>query len=159
MTTIIYVLNGNWIISSIYQEEAVSTKSRVPDHTSAVTNDRIRGETRKKVEYYLANPQEIDQRLNKLNEEWDIERTLEVNSSLVSLFGLAMGFAVNKRWFLLPFAVQSFFLQHAVQGWCPPLPVLRGHDHVEREAVDTNLEPRVVRRMIEPRKVKETTVC
>jgi hypothetical protein len=21
--------------------------------------------------------------------------------------------------------VQGFFLQHAIQGWCPPLPVLR----------------------------------
>jgi hypothetical protein len=32
---------------------------------------------------------------------------------------------VDKRWFLLPIAVQAFFLQHALQGWCPPIPVLR----------------------------------
>ena len=29
------------------------------------------------------------------------------------------------RWFLLPAAVSGFLLQHAVQGWCPPIPVLR----------------------------------
>ena len=28
-------------------------------------------------------------------------------------------------WFLLPAAVSGFLLQHAVQGWCPPIPVLR----------------------------------
>jgi len=30
-----------------------------------------------------------------------------------------------RRWLFLPALVQSFFLQHALQGWCPPLIVLR----------------------------------
>jgi hypothetical protein len=32
---------------------------------------------------------------------------------------------VNRRWFALPAIVATFLLQHAVQGWCPPLSVFR----------------------------------
>jgi hypothetical protein len=31
----------------------------------------------------------------------------------------------NNRWLVLPMAVTGFLLQHAIQGWCPPVPVLR----------------------------------
>ncbi len=33
--------------------------------------------------------------------------------------------AVNKKWLILPGLVTGFLFQHALQGWCPPLPVLR----------------------------------
>jgi len=26
---------------------------------------------------------------------------------------------------VLPFLVSAFLLQHAIQGWCPPVPILR----------------------------------
>ena len=29
------------------------------------------------------------------------------------------------RWLALPALVTGFLFQHAVQGWCPPLPILR----------------------------------
>jgi hypothetical protein len=32
---------------------------------------------------------------------------------------------VSRRFLLLPAVVFSFFFQHATQGWCPPLPVVR----------------------------------
>jgi len=67
----------------------------------------------------------IRRRLDELDEEWDVERMLEANASTVSLIGLSLGFAVDRRWFLLPVAVAGFLFQHAVQGWCPPLPILR----------------------------------
>jgi hypothetical protein len=28
---------------------------------------------------------------------------------------------VSRKWLLLPVAVGGFLLQHALQGWCPPL--------------------------------------
>lgn len=40
--------------------------------------------------------------------------------------GLALNAATkNKKWLILPTVVLSFFMQHAIQGWCPPLPILR----------------------------------
>jgi hypothetical protein len=41
------------------------------------------------------------------------------------LLGSALGAFVDRRFFALPAVVAAFLLQHAVQGWCPPLPVFR----------------------------------
>jgi hypothetical protein len=50
---------------------------------------------------------------------------LEANAATVSLMGLTLGATVNRKWFLFPAVVAGFLLQHAVQGWCPPVPILR----------------------------------
>jgi len=70
-------------------------------------------------------PAAIERRLEELEAEWDIERTLEANAATVSLIGVTLGAIVDRRWFALPAVVGVFLLQHAVQGWCPPLPVFR----------------------------------
>ena len=68
---------------------------------------------------------EIDRRIKELDIEWDVERTLEANAASLALLGLGLGAFVDRRFFLIPAIVTSFLLQHAIQGWCPPLPVLR----------------------------------
>ena len=61
-----------------------------------------------------------------LDEEWDIERAIEANASTLALFGALMAaLRRDNRWLALPIAVTAFLLQHAIQGWCPPVPVLR----------------------------------
>jgi hypothetical protein len=72
-----------------------------------------------------AGPEAIDRRLAELDREWDIERTLEANASGAVLIGLALGTFVDRRLYALPAAVAAFLLQHALQGWCPPVPVFR----------------------------------
>jgi hypothetical protein len=32
---------------------------------------------------------------------------------------------VDRRFAVIPLVVGGFLLQHAVQGWCPPLPIFR----------------------------------
>lgn len=64
-------------------------------------------------------------RIGELDREWDIERVLEVNASSLALTGLVLGATVDKKWLTLPAVVLPFLLQHALQGWCPPLPLLR----------------------------------
>ena len=39
--------------------------------------------------------------------------------------GLALGATVDRKWFIFPAAVAGFLLQHALEGWCPPLPLFR----------------------------------
>ncbi len=103
-----------------------STAERVPLHTAEHVNERIRRQTDERVaSCAAAGPEAIDRRLAELNQEWDIERTLEANAATVSLIGLTLGATVNRKWFLFPAAVAGFLLQHAVQGWCPPVPVFR----------------------------------
>lgn len=101
------------------------TSERVPAHTDRAVNDRIRHHTEARLAWYANNPEEIDARLDELEREWDIERTLEVNGSVLALTGLVLGATRSRIWFALPTAVLGFCLQHALQGWCPPLPLFR----------------------------------
>lgn len=103
-----------------------ASTARVPGHTAAHLNEQIRHDTEKSIaRCAAAGPAAIDQRLVELDQEWDIERTLEANAATVGLLGLTLGATVDRRWFFLPTAVATFLLQHALQGWCPPLPVFR----------------------------------
>lgn len=102
------------------------TTLRVPEHTAHHVNEWIRRRTEESVARFAqAGPEAIDGRLKELDQEWDIERILEANAATVALVGLGLGAMVNRRFYLLPAVVAGFLLQHAVQGWCPPMPVFR----------------------------------
>lgn len=98
---------------------------RVASHTSDAINLRIALETRNRLAAIGADPQAIRLRLRELDLEWDIERAIEANAAGVALAGTLLGATVHKGFYVIPVAVASFLLQHALQGWCPPLPVLR----------------------------------
>jgi hypothetical protein len=103
-----------------------STTARVPEHTARHVNAEIRHQTEENIANYAkAGPEAIEHRLEELDREWDIERTLEANAAIVSLVGLTLGGTVDRKWFMFPAVVAGFLLQHAVQGWCPPVPLFR----------------------------------
>jgi hypothetical protein len=67
---------------------------------------------------------------------------LEANASALALAGVLLGATVSRRWLLLAGVVPAFLLQHALQGWCPPLEAIRrlgvrtrGEIDVERAAL------------------------
>ena len=103
----------------------MTSAMRVPAHTNDAVNRAILARTAASVRWHEAHPDEIDLRLRALDEEWDVERWVETLAPSFTLLGLSLGLTKDKRWFLLPLVVQGFFLQHALQGWCPPVPVLR----------------------------------
>jgi hypothetical protein len=103
----------------------VPTVTRVSSHTAKEVNRRIRQETEERLTYLSDHPDEIAARLAELDREWDIERTLEANASTLAFTGLALGATLDRRWLALPALVTAFLFQHAVQGWCPPMPILR----------------------------------
>jgi hypothetical protein len=103
-----------------------STTERVPRHTAEHVNERIRRETDASIARVTAGGESaIRRRLVELDHEWDIERTLEANAAAVVLTGTALAAFVDRRFLVVPAAVGAFLLQHAVQGWCPPVPVFR----------------------------------
>jgi hypothetical protein len=102
------------------------TDEPVPAHTRRTVNERIHGRTLHDVTRYVgADPVFIDERIRELEREWDVERTLEANAAIVALAGIVLGVTVDKKFLLVPAAVAGCLLQHALQGWCPPLPLLR----------------------------------
>jgi hypothetical protein len=100
------------------------TEARVEVNTEQEINERIFRELEARVYYYAQRPSEIANRLRELDQEWDIERVLETNAGVISLLGLTLG-AMRGRWFILPGVVAAFLVQHAVEGWCPPVPIFR----------------------------------
>ena len=86
-----------------------------------------RGDTVKSIDVPAAGKAavEIPVRLRELKQEWDIERAIEANASALALTGTALGATQDRRWLILPVLVTAFLFQHAIQGWCPPVPILR----------------------------------
>jgi hypothetical protein len=103
-----------------------ATNRRVACNTSSAINQEIESQTRARIDFFAARPpQEISRRLRDLDHEWDIERALECNASAIALSGVILAATTHRRWLLVPGLVTGFLLQHALQGWCPPLPLLR----------------------------------
>ena len=101
-------------------------KDRVREVTSDAINQEIDNEIARKINYYSSqNTGKIKSRIKKLEEEWDVERTLELNASLIALGGVILAATVNKKWLILPALVTTFLAQHSIQGWCPPIPLFR----------------------------------
>jgi hypothetical protein len=90
-----------------------------------------------KILYYSAQPRDvISRRIVQLEREWDIERWLETNASSLALTGLILGLTKSRKYLLLTGTVLSFLLMHAVQGWCPPVPILRKMGVRTRSEID-----------------------
>ena len=114
-----------------------NTVERVPLNTPEEINQRIARETNRRVHFYAANPIGIERRLRELDEEWDIERVLEVNAASLAFAGTVLAATVHKRWLMLPVLVTGFLFQHATQGWCPPVPILRRMGYRTAREIET----------------------
>ncbi len=103
-----------------------STVERVPLQTADEVNAAIRRRTQESADRVIATgTAAIARRLEELDREWDIERLLETNAGTAVVVGCVLGATVDRKWFALPAIVGAFLVQHALQGWCPPLPVFR----------------------------------
>lgn len=103
-----------------------ATDERVPANTADAVNLRIRRQMEQRVTQLAASDKDaITRRLLELEHEWDVERVLEANAATIVLASSALAVVEDRRWGWLAVAAGAFLLQHAVQGWCPPLPVLR----------------------------------
>jgi len=103
-----------------------STVDRVPEHTAEYVNEQIRRRMEERVaRIAAAGPEAVARRLEELDREWDTERMLETNAATLITVGSALTLLVDRRFAFVPLVVGGFLLQHAVQGWCPPLPIFR----------------------------------
>lgn len=103
-----------------------TTAHRVPRNAASGIDTRIRQETDARIaDLSKRGPWAIRERLAELDREWDVERFLETGAASLTLMGTVLGAAVDRKWLWLPGVVAAFLLQHAVRGWCPPLPLLR----------------------------------
>jgi hypothetical protein len=109
---------------SCFLKRMPSTETRVAEQTAPEVNEQIARQIEANVYYYARHPEEIEQRLNELEREWDIERALETTFSAATLSGFFLGMFARRFRFLAGMA-GGFMLQHALHGWSPPLPLFR----------------------------------
>jgi hypothetical protein len=99
---------------------------RVRRHTPPAINARLDAHMRASIVRYAgASREELTRRIEALDREWDIERILETNAASFSLIGLLLSQVRGRKWLWLSAGVAGFLLQHALQGWCPPVSVFR----------------------------------
>jgi hypothetical protein len=99
---------------------------RVKISTGRKANKKIQNSLIKNIAKYKdARESEITERIWQLEKEWDTERILETNASFIIFIGAILGFLVNSWLFLICGIISFFLLEHALSGWCPPLPLLR----------------------------------
>jgi len=79
-----------------------TTRDRVPDNTADDVNNEIDAQITRRVRSALAQPADILQRLRTLDEEWDIERGIEMNASALAFIGIALGFFVHHTGWRFP---------------------------------------------------------
>jgi hypothetical protein len=112
-------------------------RDRVREHTAAEVNTRIDDAMRDRLfrDSTLAD-RELSDRIAALDREWDIERYLEVFAPSLALSGIVLAALVSRRWLTLSAGVLGFLVQHAVQGWCPPLAALRANGVRTRREIE-----------------------
>lgn len=128
-------------------QQVIQLNDRVRKNTADTINQRIDQQIETNIRKYTAQGSgAMEKRLRELDREWDIERSLELASGFNVLMGLVLGLTVNKKWLLLSVASSAFLVQHALQGWCPPLPLMRYFGirtkeeiNQEREALEEQL--------------------
>lgn len=89
-------------------------------------------------DYAKRGVSEITERIEELDREWDVERTLEAGAAVLALAGLALGAARDRRWLLVPAVALPLLVEHGITRWAPPVPLLRrlgmrSRKEVERE--------------------------
>jgi hypothetical protein len=102
------------------------SSKRVQWNTSDDLNERIEKETiYNAVRFAGKNYAAITARMKELDREWDTERVLETLAAILMLVSIICGFRIHPAWFYLCGIIAFCLLQHALQGWCPPLPLIR----------------------------------
>jgi hypothetical protein len=115
----------------------MESADRVRANTAEGINRQIDRDIELRVrEYATRGRADMTRRIEELDREWDMERWLETNASALAFTGLALGLTHSKKWLIVPGIVLPFLFQHAVQGWCPPVPILRRLGVRTREEID-----------------------
>jgi hypothetical protein len=113
-------------------------QDRVRQQSPTPLNERIDRATQRRVLRAGGESKAaLSRRIEQLDSEWDMERVLETNASALALSGVLLGLFVNRKFFIVPCIVLPFLLQHATQGWCPPIPFFRSRGVRTRKEIET----------------------
>ncbi len=127
--------------AAVMQKDIVPEKiDRVRANTCDKINEKIDRQTERNIAAFVCSgEEEISERLNELAEEWDIERVLQLNATIISTGGCILTAFGGKKFLAIPFAVSLFLMNHAIRGWCPPIPMFRRLGVRTRSEIDAEI--------------------
>lgn len=102
---------------------------RSPDrarrHTARSVLRRIDDDTLDHLLEVETKPETTSRRLEALDREWDIDRTVEAEAATMGLIGLALGTFVRPAFLALPATVGAAVFLFGTRGIYPLLPIFR----------------------------------
>ena len=87
-------------------------------------------------EYAHKGKKIIGDRLEEISKEWDVERTLLLNTAFISMTGALLGAFVNKKWFILSALAAFVMAEEALTGWSPPTAMMKKLGKRTREEIN-----------------------
>ena len=103
----------------------MTTNDLITDPISLEMSSENDIKTLENINHYYQNRSAIGQRLMELEEEWDIERMLELNLAAWSMIGVTFGVTRSKMWLLLALGAGALLATQAFKGDSPAVPLLR----------------------------------
>ncbi len=118
------------------QDQLNRIHDRVREHTAAVVNDKLDAKMRASIEDCISQGKDaVSARLQRLEQEWDIDRALFVKFAVVGGAAFLAGMyryshsgpirGRRKGMLYLLGSQLGFLFLHGTVGWCPPVPVFR----------------------------------
>ena len=101
------------------------TATRSEENSPGEISARVFQRIQRNIEYHILHPEEISRRLRELDAEWDTDRCVQIGASAFSILGILWAIARRKKGLLFPLISQMFLIQHAIEGSCAPVSVLR----------------------------------
>jgi hypothetical protein len=98
---------------------------RARPHTADALLRRIDDDTASRLLEGAHAPGTAAERLAALDREWDLDRVIETEASLMGLLGIALGLTVRRELLAIPMIVGGAVLLYALTGRYPLLPLFR----------------------------------
>ena len=105
------------------QERPAGDRAR--RHTARSVLRRIDDDTLDHLLAVESKPASANGRLEALDREWDIDRTIEVEAAAMGLIGLALGTLVRPAFLAMPATVGAAVFLFGTRGLYPLLPIFR----------------------------------
>lgn len=86
--------------------------------------------------YATQSPDAISQRIEELDEECDLDRTMALYGSGIGLGTILFSFIGGKKWLFLGGTALGFLLKHCLDGTSPVVPMLRKFGVRTRSEID-----------------------
>ena len=77
------------------------------------------------INHYYHDHDKIDERIEALDREMDLETYLQIEGAALTIAGVVLGMASNKKWLALPLIASAIALSNISRKWHKPIGLFR----------------------------------